>query len=724
MPASSFLSRATRLARCARRARLAKLGTLASLALTVFVAPSCRSLEIWGQSTTEMRRRLESGEHSFLREIDFGRHSVDEALQIGEHAPYFLALAFQSMGLDSQASQLFRLQVEQGDTPWNAFSLPPLLELLLRDADYETVIRLAAAHLSGSPDPINRDLVRKALIEALYWKRDDRAALAALATHFPSGRSAAEPQIDAELALFRAVASARAAAEGWPDLFLRLGLDHPASAIHVRAAQFLAKEDGIRSGLAAPARALIEAKAALAAGQPAAALGPLEGVIANLGDGAPDSLLRETVTAYAAAGQAGRGAQFFGRAAQSLAGPLRLAALEAAGRLYRAAGSNGDATRFFAALADATPDPAQRDRAAWYLAEMAAKGSARAGLTTLLRARASWNSPLYFDDLIDSLTTRLLAENDREGLRMLFEAVSGLEVPSRIRLYYILHRLGERGSPGTEALLATPSTTILEDYYRLLLNGDGAPSETEPPPADKAGEMDFLMAGLLDFGLYDRAMALARRGPGFVSRAARMEASRRLAARLRYKDAISLIGSGYPWNARGLATALVAYPKAYERDIRDLAGREKLDEGLLFALAREESAFDPTIVSSAGAIGLTQLLPSTAAEEARRMRISAYDLRSVSDNLSIGTHYLGRLVRLQESVPLGLAAYNAGLTRVRQWKQQFSHLPLDLLFEAIPFEETRHYLRKIFVSSATYDALYEKASPRQTVDMFFPAESR
>ena len=710
MPASSFSSRAAK---------------LAFIALTVFAAPSCRSLEIWGQAPSEIRRRLQEGDNAFLREVDFGKHSVDEALQLGEGAPYLLGLAYQSLGLEPQAQQLFRLQVVQGDTPWNALAMAPLLEILLRNSDYDAAYRLAADHLAYSPEPMNRDLVRKSLVEALYWTKDDRATLAALAVQFPSGRSASRPDLDPELALFRAVASSRAAVAGWQDLYLRLCLDHPASTVHVRASQFLAREEAISSGLPAAVRGLVDAKASLASRAPARALPGLQAAVAALAEGVPPSLLREASAAYLAAGESARGARFLARTGQALAGPARLAALEAAGRLYRAAGANGEATTLLASVVAATPDPDQRDRATWYMADVAGRASTRAGVAELARGRGSWHTPLYFDDLIDELTTRLLSENDREGLRALFAAVSGLEVPSRIRLYYILHRLGERDLPGEQAILAARTTTVMEDYYRLLLDAEGQPFAGEVGEPDAPGDMDFLLTRLLDFGLYDRAVALARENGPSLSRGALRTAAQRLAGRQRYKDAITLVGNGYPWDVSSREIALAAYPRAFDREVRELAGRENLEARLLFAMAREESAFDPAIVSSAGAVGLTQLLPATAAEEARRMRVSSYDLRSPADNLSIGFHYFGRLARLQGSIPFALAAYNAGLTRIRQWKQQYAHLPPDLIFEAIPFEETRHYLRKVLVSAAIYGELYDKVPAGRTIEMFYPpAEPR
>ncbi len=141
---------------------------------------------------------------------------------------------------------------------------------------------------------------------------------------------------------------------------------------------------------------------------------------------------------------------------------------------------------------------------------------------------------------------------------------------------------------------------------------------------------------------------------------------------------------------------------------------------LLFALVREESAFEREIVSSAGAVGLAQLMPETAADEARRLRLSTYDLNDPADNVRMGAHHLGRLLGRLESVPQALMAYNAGLTRVRRWQRELSGLPDDLMVEAIPFDETRHYVRKVLVAAAVYGLLYDGRDAGEMVGLFYP----
>jgi soluble lytic murein transglycosylase len=162
------------------------------------------------------------------------------------------------------------------------------------------------------------------------------------------------------------------------------------------------------------------------------------------------------------------------------------------------------------------------------------------------------------------------------------------------------------------------------------------------------------------------------------------------------------------------------YPQAFGKQIGELAESEDIPASVFFALVREESYFDPQIVSRSGAIGLTQLMPETAGDSARRLRMEEYDLRDPEQNLRLGArHFSGLLSRL-EDIPKALMAYNAGLSRLRSWERNFAGLPTDLLAEAVPYPETRNYVRKILVSAVYYGGLYYDQSLEETVFLFFP----
>ena len=142
----------------------------------------------------------------------------------------------------------------------------------------------------------------------------------------------------------------------------------------------------------------------------------------------------------------------------------------------------------------------------------------------------------------------------------------------------------------------------------------------------------------------------------------------------------------------------VAYPDRYWEVIRDVAGSYHFDPRLFHALVREESNFNPTITSHAGARGLSQLMPGTAREVAGWLRMSVDDtkLNDPRLNARLGSRYFESLTKTHKGSPfLALAAYNAGAGRVQQWIERFGNIPSDEYVERIPFKETRHYVKRV-----------------------------
>jgi soluble lytic murein transglycosylase len=127
---------------------------------------------------------------------------------------------------------------------------------------------------------------------------------------------------------------------------------------------------------------------------------------------------------------------------------------------------------------------------------------------------------------------------------------------------------------------------------------------------------------------------------------------------------------------------------------------------------RTESYFDHDIVSWAGAIGLSQLMPSTAAAEAAGLGMTAYELTNPRDNLTIGiSHFSGLMKATDGSVVRSLAAYNAGLSRVRRWEKVSGSYPDDLFAESFSIAETRSYNRFNLVATVVFGVLYSREKP-------------
>ncbi len=152
--------------------------------------------------------------------------------------------------------------------------------------------------------------------------------------------------------------------------------------------------------------------------------------------------------------------------------------------------------------------------------------------------------------------------------------------------------------------------------------------------------------------------------------------------------------AGWAWDA--------SYPRAFEPAVRQASRIARIEPELIWSVMRQESAFDPEVVSYADAIGLMQLLPSTAAAVATRTS-SAFSRDVLYDptaNVRLGAAYLAELNRAY-GVPLCFAAYNAGEHRVDQWLAR-GEMDLDRFVEEIPFSQTRGYVRRVTASLAHY----------------------
>ncbi len=155
----------------------------------------------------------------------------------------------------------------------------------------------------------------------------------------------------------------------------------------------------------------------------------------------------------------------------------------------------------------------------------------------------------------------------------------------------------------------------------------------------------------------------------------------------------------------------LTHPSPYINYVRREAIRNSVPQHWIYGIMRQESLFVHDIRSGAGAIGLMQLLPSTARNVAKRnglKRPSNRDLSNASLNIRLGTTYFRRLLnRLDENPVHSLAGYNAGPRRVDQWKKSIRVAEPAAWVESIPFTETRNYVKKILVNFIIYENIHD-----------------
>ena len=155
----------------------------------------------------------------------------------------------------------------------------------------------------------------------------------------------------------------------------------------------------------------------------------------------------------------------------------------------------------------------------------------------------------------------------------------------------------------------------------------------------------------------------------------------------------------------------LAWPRAFPEAVA-MADDLGVERELVWAIMREESSFRPRVHSSAGAIGLMQLMPETAERVARRAKRPVPDeaaLETPPVNVELGTRYLAELrQRMDGRISAVIASYNAGPRAVARWLEEAPPgIDDDVFVEDIPYGQTRSYTRRVFRSYWLYGRLYE-----------------
>ena len=155
------------------------------------------------------------------------------------------------------------------------------------------------------------------------------------------------------------------------------------------------------------------------------------------------------------------------------------------------------------------------------------------------------------------------------------------------------------------------------------------------------------------------------------------------------------------------------FPIAYADTFITHARRANIPVQWSLAIARQESSFMTDAKSSAGALGVMQLMPATAKQVAAKIGVSYPNNRSLTSpdlNIRLGTNYLAQMLRkFDNNRILASAAYNAGPGRVNQWLNP--DVPFDVWIEIIPFTETRNYVQNVLMFSSIYSRRMNERQP-------------
>lgn len=159
------------------------------------------------------------------------------------------------------------------------------------------------------------------------------------------------------------------------------------------------------------------------------------------------------------------------------------------------------------------------------------------------------------------------------------------------------------------------------------------------------------------------------------------------------------------------------YPIRYSEYVEEYSSEFSLEDGLIYAIIRTESKFDPYAVSSNNAKGLMQIQDETAIDCAKELKVKNYTTDMIFEpryNIQIGSYYISKLVKMYDGdVDLALAAYNGGPGNVNKWLKnpEYTNEYGELIH--IPFPETENYVKKVKETKEVYRELLYKQSLKE-----------
>jgi soluble lytic murein transglycosylase len=265
------------------------------------------------------------------------------------------------------------------------------------------------------------------------------------------------------------------------------------------------------------------------------------------------------------------------------------------------------------------------------------------------------------------------------------------------------------GRQAMRALTALAPGSSQVDLVRRAM-----PPEINPGPRPPNAAV---IQALLEAGLYDTAILEVRKAQQDFGTTPLLEATLAYALNRKgeLRPAIVRMRRAYPQFIADGGEQLpaevrrVIFPIAYWDLISRSAVEKKLDPYLMAALVAQESTFEPAVKSSAGAIGLMQIEPSTGRRYAAGLRIRPYSTSRLTQpeiNVRIGMATFADSIAKFGSIPAALAAYNAGDSRVVRWQAERRDFEQDEFIDDIPFPETQNYVKRVLGTAEDYRTLY------------------
>ncbi|MBI9098872.1 MAG: lytic transglycosylase domain-containing protein [Spirochaetaceae bacterium] len=681
--------------------------------LSLIVFGSCYSSElnhnrIWNVELKEFESRLLSKDYEFLSQFDFSRlekrDRLKEIYKMHKGGAFFLSFIFETLG--QRENQILFLKIEMLEGQWKREAAEKLYDLLSREKEWDKLSEYLKLYFTGIEE--NKETL-PLLIEALYKSHQYKEAL------FYSG-----PDF---LSLYTLQSMILMEDLQWIER-LKFFLYSGASSEDIDHLYNYLTERDLMNSIGETEKLYIRA---------------ISSYYRNKFDAAQVYLKelqfsRETYRQYPSL-------------LYSLRLPIQQTGLEeiwvkrflsdfsfastfTVARLYLHERKFDLADDLYRKAITLAETDYEEDRARWYLMDLYRNNIFH--FSALVEEFAPlWHDPQYFNDVLEDFLALVSSRGEWSLFNKVYPYIPSYGDDEIIAAYswvkYLAIESGSLPEDNREILLDRMIKSTHLSFYNLMgtvLSGGSLTFDESCELLTEYSDADDLLSGFFAFSLSDEALLYSSGVERHLNRQTLRRVSQYAADQGQYLRSIQLLNyisldSGQKYS---LGETMLMFPPVYEELILTYSNENAFPGEIFSGIIRTESAFTHDIISHAGAVGLSQLMPATAEEHARKIGILNPDLTDPETNIHIGSSYVRWIQERDWSENLSqmLIAYNAGGGNLRKWKRIYPGYREELFVEVLPYKETRNYVKKVLASSVIYGSVYKNQKAEDIIRKIYP----
>lgn len=695
------------------------------ITIIVITLNSCGFNSVFGIKKDDFLGKVSQKNYSFLNEVDYLKSSIKEINRLGDGASYYMSFVYKNNDMRLFSNKLLYQEVKNNHDFYKEKAIIQLLKQLMQERDYVKAELYALDYIDNNGD--HNSIVKKQLIEAIYWQKKDDQVVPYINN---LDRSLYSDYANYELDLLKCVSSARLDDYNWEDQYRNLYLSQPLSPILERAYSFIKAYPKYSEPFSKNEIKYFEALALASGGNYRGAqsiLRPLmssatwifetKQSIKNISKTIKTS---NVITANLKA---------FSKAITNAPRERRFDGLVSFASLYFQINRYSAVVSILEDEIDSMPMGTTRDDAIYLYILSLSHAETERVLSRLDHYLDYLSGEGYSDVIIDHVITALVQNNDWESILKIYEIVKKEDsIINRSRVSWILSRLYHYGflttdNKGKEVERLLDDIVLRDNYSyysyisNAILKRESNLVLNDPPEEVSYSLNDIWIDGFVKYGLDSEAVTYSKQVDGLNYRVA-IDVAKLLDREDKHLEALRfMIKEDVPLNSESFS---IYYPLPYKDKIIDVASQYDFSHTIFSGLIKNESGFDPFVVSSAGAVGLAQLLPETASEQAKNIGLGEFNINDPATNILLGGTYINWLISKFDSLAISAMAYNAGIGNIWKWQNLWGHLPDELFIEASPFKETREYVPKILRNAIHYGHKEFETSPFDVVREVFP----